>query len=248
MGDQAPTEKAIEKNPTNVLKVYRQILQYYKAYEEKKTPGNTEFHQRKRQKKKKKRSQKRGLRRYKRCFNIIEKEHPQLSKEEVHNVMEGIYDEVYSGNNSIVIQYQDLVKNQETTQGTGVMDTHVAKVLKVYQKRLSKWKETDQRRWLKQTVEKTTEKKESDEKVGTKTPKTVPENKGMRLFTLLPVKSSYTMSNILMDKKAVQDLISFDKGRNIGEAHAELYKTVRTLIKEDPMSVIKPFFDIEQFV
>jgi hypothetical protein len=60
LGDQAPTAKAIEKNPTNVLRVYRQILQYYKAYEEKKTPGNTEFHQRKRQKKKKIRSQKRG--------------------------------------------------------------------------------------------------------------------------------------------------------------------------------------------
>jgi hypothetical protein len=42
LGDQAPTEKAIEKNPTNVLKVYRQILQYYKAYEEKKTPGTKE--------------------------------------------------------------------------------------------------------------------------------------------------------------------------------------------------------------
>jgi hypothetical protein len=39
----------------------------------------------------------------------------------------------------------------------------------------------------------------------------------------------------------------FDKGRKIGEAHAGLYKTVRTLIKEDPMSVIKPFFDIERF-
>jgi hypothetical protein len=45
----------------------------------------------------------------------------------------------------------------------------------------------------------------------------------------------------------VQDLILGDKERNIGEAHAELYKTVRTLIKEDPMSLLKPFFDIERF-
>ncbi len=127
------------------------------------------------------------------------------------------------------------------------MDTHLAKVLKVYQKRLSKWKEKDQRRRLKQTAEKTPEKKESDEKVATKTPKTVPENKGMRLFTLLPVKSSIMMSSILIDKRAVQDLILGDKERNIGEAHAGLYKTVRTLIKEDPMSVIKLFFDIEWF-
>jgi hypothetical protein len=43
------------------------------------------------------------------------------------------------------------------------------------------------------------------------------------------------------------DLILGDKGRNIGEAHAGLYKTVRKLISEDYMSVLKPFFDIEQF-
>jgi hypothetical protein len=127
------------------------------------------------------------------------------------------------------------------------MDTHLAKILKVYQKRLSNWKETDQRRRLKQTLEKTPEKKELDEKVAMKTPKTVPENKGMRLFTLLPVKSSFTMTNILIEKTAVQDLILFDKGSNIGEAHAGLYKTVRKLFKEDPLSVIKQFFDIEWF-
>jgi hypothetical protein len=101
--------------------------------------------------------------------------------------------------------------------------------------------ETDQRRRLKQTAEKTPENKESDEKVVMKMPKSIPENKGMRLFTLFPVKSSFTMSNTLIDKTEVQDLILG------GEAHAGLYKTVRTLIKEDPMSVIKPFFDIERF-
>jgi hypothetical protein len=53
LGDQAPIANATEKNPTNVLRVYKQMLQYYKEYEEKKTPGNTEFNQRKRQKKKK---------------------------------------------------------------------------------------------------------------------------------------------------------------------------------------------------
>jgi hypothetical protein len=74
---------------------------------------------------------------------------------------------------------------------------------------------------------------------------TPPENKGMRLFTLLPVKSSYTMSNILIDRKAIMDLILGDKGRNIGEAHAWLYETVRKLVVEDYISVLKPFFDIE---
>jgi hypothetical protein len=71
------------------------------------------------------------------------------------------------------------------------------------------------------------------------------ENKGMRLFTLLPVKSSFTMSNILIDRNAIMDLILGNKGRNIGEAHAGLYKTVRKLVKEDYMSVLKSFFDIE---
>jgi hypothetical protein len=74
-----------------------------------------------------------------------------------------------------------------------------------------------------------------------------PENKGMRLFTLLHVKSSFTMSNILIDRKAIMDLILGDKGRNIGEAHAGVYKTVRKLIAKDYMSVLKPFFDIEWF-
>jgi hypothetical protein len=55
------------------------------------------------------------------------------------------------------------------------------------------------------------------------------------------------MSNILIDRKAIMDLILGDKGRNIGEAHAGLYKTVRKLVAEDYMSVLQPFFDIERF-
>jgi hypothetical protein len=65
------------------------------------------------------------------------------------------------------------------------------------------------------------------------------ENKGMRLFTLLPMKSLFTMSNTLIDRRAIMDLILGDKGRNIGEAHAVLYKTVRKLVMEDYMSVLK---------
>jgi hypothetical protein len=37
------------------------------------------------------------------------------------------------------------------------------------------------------------------------------------------------------------------KGSNIGEAHAGLYKTVRTLFKEDLLAIVIFFFDIEQF-
>jgi hypothetical protein len=49
------------------------------------------------------------------------------------------------------------------------------------------------------------------------------------------------MSNILIHKIAVQDLILGDEENNIGQAHAGLHKTVRKLF----LSVVKLFFDIE---
>ena len=52
------------------------------------------------------------------------------------------------------------------------------------------------------------------------------------------------MSNILIDRKAIMDLILGDKGRNIGEAHAGLYKTVRKLVTEDYISVLKQFLTL----
>jgi hypothetical protein len=55
------------------------------------------------------------------------------------------------------------------------------------------------------------------------------------------------MSNVFIDWTAVMDLILVDNGRNIGEAHAGLHKTVRKLIKEDHMSILKQFFDIKKF-
>jgi hypothetical protein len=42
---------------------------------------------------------------YKQWFKYIQKFHPKLLKEEVHDVMKGIYDEVYSGSKSIVLCY-----------------------------------------------------------------------------------------------------------------------------------------------
>jgi hypothetical protein len=65
---------------------------------------------------------------------------------------------------------------------------HLAKVLKVYQKHLWYWKESDQRRRLKCIAEKKecveiktpkTEQKDSDEKIETKKQETIPGNKGM---------------------------------------------------------------------
>jgi hypothetical protein len=57
------------------------------------------------------------------------------------------------------------------------------------------------------------------------------------------VKSSFTISKILIDKTALQDLILGDKGNNIGHAHTGLHKTIRNLFKEDPHN--ETIFDIE---
>jgi hypothetical protein len=120
---------------------------------------------------------------------------------------------------------------------------HATKVLKVYYKFLKFWKASDQGRTPRLIPE---QNEESNEKIKNRQG-TPLENKGMQLFMLLPVKSSFTMSNILIDRKAIMDLILVYKGRSIGEAHGGLYKTVRELVQEDYMSVLKPFFDIEQF-
>jgi len=69
----------------------------------------------------------------------------------------------------------------------------------------------------------------------------------MRLFTLLPVKHSFTMSNILIDRNALKDLIKEDKGKKIGQADAGLHKSVLELMKDDHLSVIRRFFDVECF-
>jgi hypothetical protein len=157
-----------------------------------------------------------------------------MSRDELHDVLNSIYEEKYSGSNKIVLHYQMLIRSPDSCQ---------AKALKVYYKLLMFWKASDQGRTPRLVSE---QNKEFNEKIKDRQG-TPPENKGMRLFTLFPVKSSFTMSNILIGRKAIMDLILGDKGRNIGEAHAGLYKTVRKLVTEDYIPVLKPFFDIERF-
>jgi hypothetical protein len=52
------------------------------------------------------------------------------------------------------------------------------------------------------------------------------KEKELTIFMLLPVKHSFTMSNILIDKTAIWDLILDDKGVNIRDEHRELYTVV----------------------
>jgi hypothetical protein len=157
-----------------------------------------------------------------------------MSRDELHDVLNSIYEEKYSGSNEIVLYYRTLIMSPDSSQ---------AKVLKVYYKLLQFWKVSDQGRTPRLVPE---QNEESSAKIKDRQG-TFPENKRMQLFTLLPVKSSFTMSNILIDRRAIMDLILGYKGRNIGEAHAGFYKTVKKLVAEDYISVLKPFFDIELF-
>jgi hypothetical protein len=192
------------------------------------------FPQRVQGKKTKMRPQKKGMRHYKKCLKCIKTQHLNISRDELNDVLNSIYEEKYSGSNEIVLYYRMLIRSPDSSQ---------AKELKVYYKLLQFWKASDQGRTPRLVSE---QNEELNEKIKDRQG-TPPENKGMWLFTLLPVKSSFTMSNILIDRKAIMDLILGDKERNIGEAHAGLYKTFRKLVAEDYMSVLKPFFDIEWF-
>jgi hypothetical protein len=62
--------------------------------------------------------------------------------------------------------------------------------------------------------------------------------KELQLFMSFPVKHSFTMSNILIDKTAIQDLILDDKGGEMRAKYEELYTVVQQLVNKDPKSTI----------
>jgi hypothetical protein len=95
-----------------------------------------------------------------------------------------------------VLEFRKLLGYQAPT--TKAIRRNLTNVLRLYKEVLKYYKEYE-------------EKKESDKEIEMKTPNTIPGNKGMQVFTVLPVKSSFTMSNILIDKTVVQDLILGDK-------------------------------------
>jgi len=110
LGDQAPTDRVIEKNPTNVLKVYKDILRYYKECQEKKNQDSTGqemmmFPQRMQGKKTKMCLQRKGMRQYKKCLKYIEAQHPNMLRDELCDVVKSIYEDKYSGSNKIVLHY-----------------------------------------------------------------------------------------------------------------------------------------------
>ncbi len=120
-----------------------------------------------------------------------------MSRDELCDLLNSFYEEKYSGSNKIVLHYGTLFRSPDSCQ---------AKVLKVYYKLLQFWKVSDQGRTPRLVPEQNDKfNKKIKDRQGTP-----PENKGMRLFTLLPVKSSFTMSNILIDRKAIMDLILGD--------------------------------------
>jgi len=91
-------------------KVYKDILQFYKEYEEKKHQDSNgqemmKFHQKRQGKHTNTCLQKRGMQLFKKCLKYIEAQHPNILKEELCNVVKSIYEKMYSGSNQIVLYY-----------------------------------------------------------------------------------------------------------------------------------------------
>ena len=123
------------------------------------------------------RPQKRGVQQHKKCFKYIETQHPKMSKDELYDVLSSIYEEKYSGSNEIVLYYRMLIRSPDSSQ---------AKVLEAYYKLLKFWKVSDQGRTPRLIPE---QNEETNEKIENR--KGAPsENKGIRLFTLLTLKST----------------------------------------------------------
>jgi hypothetical protein len=114
-----------------------------------------------------------------------------LSKDKVHDVSKSIYEEEYSGSKMIVLYFCKLIRSPDSSQEAGVRESHPAKVLKVYHKLLKFRKASDQGRAPRLVPE---QNEESNAKIKNRQG-TPLENKGMWLFTLFFLKSSYTMPN-----------------------------------------------------
>jgi hypothetical protein len=56
------------------------------------------------------------------CLIHIKTQHPNMSRDELHDVLKSIYEEKYSGSNKIVLYYPKLIRS---------LDSSKAKVLKV---------------------------------------------------------------------------------------------------------------------
>jgi acetoin utilization deacetylase AcuC-like enzyme len=64
------------------------------------------------------------------CSKYIQKLYPKLSKGDVYYIMKGIYEEKYSGNNQIVLDFRKLLRDQAPTDR--VIEKNPTNVLKVY--------------------------------------------------------------------------------------------------------------------
>ena len=67
------------------------------------------------------------MQQHKKCFKYIETQHPNMSRDELRDVLNSIDEDKYSGNKKIVLYYRTLIRSPDSSQ---------AKVLKVYYKLL----------------------------------------------------------------------------------------------------------------
>ena len=68
---------------------------------------------------------------YKRCCKYIQDLNPNLTKQDIYNVMVGIYEKNYSGNNQVVLQFCILLRNQVLIDV--VIESDASNILKAYQ-------------------------------------------------------------------------------------------------------------------
>jgi hypothetical protein len=73
------------------------------------------FPQRMQREKTKMRPQKRGMQQHKKCLKYIETQHPNMSRDELRDVLNKIYEEKYSGSNKIVLHYQALIRSPDSS-------------------------------------------------------------------------------------------------------------------------------------
>jgi hypothetical protein len=81
---------------------------------------------------------------YKGCSKYIQKLYPKLSKGEVYDIMKGIYEEKYSGNNNTVLDFRKLLRDQAPT--ARVIEKNPTNILKVFKDVLQYYKEYEEKK------------------------------------------------------------------------------------------------------
>ena len=144
-----------------------------------------------------------------------------LDNSQIYLLLKGIYDKEYTGNNIIIQKYRDKLNNLPPT------DIHIKKdpsyIIYIYNEILSYFN----------------------------TYNLIKNNKSIRVFSLLPNKNSFTISNITIDKTVLKDIIlSFKNQDNledeiINNICVKKSKILLNELENEPKKYWKEFFNIK---